>query len=237
MPPDARDRSQEPPLAPQRPQGAAQDDHAERPVGVKLLKQLAAQSRIVLRHPHPADQRAYCTLRDASFPFLAPWEPTNPQRPRDPPLPSDEAFRRLLATSNLESSQRFLIRHAGNNAILGQFSINQISRGSASGCAVGYWIGQPFARQGFMSAALASGVVHATRNLGLHRVEANIIPANARSIGLVRKLGFRHEGLAKRFLHIGGSWQDHERWALTAEELSENELSEKEGIEEKECWD
>ena len=54
--------------------------------------------------------------------------------------------------------------------------------------------------------------------LGLHRLEANIQPANERSIALVRGLGFRNEGLSRRYLKISGRWRDHERWALLAEE-------------------
>jgi ribosomal-protein-alanine N-acetyltransferase len=54
--------------------------------------------------------------------------------------------------------------------------------------------------------------------LRLHRLEANIQPANAASIALVRRLGFRKEGLSRRYLKIGGRWRDHERWAILAEE-------------------
>jgi ribosomal-protein-alanine N-acetyltransferase len=54
--------------------------------------------------------------------------------------------------------------------------------------------------------------------LRLHRLEANIQPSNERSIALVRRLGFRMEGLSRRYLKIGGRWRDHERWALLADE-------------------
>ncbi len=54
--------------------------------------------------------------------------------------------------------------------------------------------------------------------LGLHRLEANIMPENRASLEVVRSLGFRLEGLSRRYLKIAGTWRDHERWALTAEE-------------------
>jgi ribosomal-protein-alanine N-acetyltransferase len=69
-----------------------------------------------------------------------------------------------------------------------------------------------------MSAGLALVLRQAFRQLGLHRVEANIQPDNARSIALVRRLGFRREGFSPRYLKLGGRWRDHERWALLREE-------------------
>jgi [ribosomal protein S5]-alanine N-acetyltransferase len=53
--------------------------------------------------------------------------------------------------------------------------------------------------------------------LALHRVEANIQPANLWSIALVRRLGFEKEGFSRRYLRVDDDWRDHERWALRAE--------------------
>jgi len=72
-----------------------------------------------------------------------------------------------------------------------------------------------------MTEALRLAVLYAFQDLGLHRIEANIIPGNVASIALVQRLGFRLEGLAERYLKIHGEWQDHERWAFTAEELAD----------------
>jgi len=62
-------------------------------------------------------------------------------------------------------------------------------------------------------------VGHAFDSMGLHRLEANIQPGNAASIGLVRALGFTREGYSKRYLKVGRDWKDHERWAITVENL------------------
>jgi ribosomal-protein-alanine N-acetyltransferase len=69
-----------------------------------------------------------------------------------------------------------------------------------------------------MRQALALVVTTAFSELGLHRLEANIQPANVRSRGVAARLGFRQEGFSPRYLKIGGEWRDHERWAILADE-------------------
>ena len=175
------------------------------------------EPRVVLVMPAGRDKPEYLKLREASWAWLEPWEPVHPGRePHD-----DEAFDRFYKTSDTEHSRRFLIRLIGTKkpgALVGQVSINNIVRGAFQSATLGYWIGAEFAGKGYMTEALALAVEHAFDALKLHRVEANIIPRNAPSIGLVKKLGFRYEGTAARYLKIAGQWQDHERWALTVED-------------------
>ena len=71
-----------------------------------------------------------------------------------------------------------------------------------------------------MTEALGSAISYAFGELGLHRLEANIQPANHASIALVRRLGFQNEGYSPRYLRINGEWQDHERWALLGDRES-----------------
>jgi ribosomal-protein-alanine N-acetyltransferase len=101
---------------------------------------------------------------------------------------------------------------------VGSITLSEIVRGRFESAYIGYQIGAPFARQGYMTEALALALQIAFGRLRLHRVEANIQPRNVASIALVRRAGFRREGLSRRYLKIGGRWRDHERWALLAEE-------------------
>jgi [ribosomal protein S5]-alanine N-acetyltransferase len=76
-----------------------------------------------------------------------------------------------------------------------------------------------FAGQGLMSEGVRLGIKYAFYTLNLHRVEANIQPENIASIGLVKRMSFAKEGFSRRYLYINGDWRDHERWALTVEDL------------------
>ncbi len=171
--------------------------------------------QIFLRLPTGGDRDQFLKLRDGSRAWLLPWEPLNPSG--EPPF-DDEAFDRFHKTSETDLSRRFLICLLETGEIAGQVSLNNILRGALQSCAMGYWIGASHARKGFMAEALTAAVHHAFVTLKLHRVEANIIPRNAPSISLVKKLGFRYEGTALRYLKIAGEWQDHERWARTIED-------------------
>lgn len=172
-------------------------------------------SGVYLRYPAASDRAEFLRLHRASRGFLAPWEGTTPNGPR----PTTTAvFQRMLRSRRTAQSRRFIVCRVQDGAIMGQIGLGGIIRGSFQSAFVGYWIGKPFARQGHMTEALTLALSHAFRELALHRVEANIVPSNRASISLVKRLGFRYEGTALRYLHINGRWQDHQRWAMTADE-------------------
>jgi ribosomal-protein-alanine N-acetyltransferase len=110
----------------------------------------------------------------------------------------------------------FVYTKAGKLA--GVINVNEIVRGVFNSGYLGYYAFVPHAGRGYMRAGLEHVLRVAFRKYGLHRVEANIQPGNARSIALVKSLGFRWEGYSPRYLKLGGRWRDHERWALTIEE-------------------
>jgi ribosomal-protein-alanine N-acetyltransferase len=102
--------------------------------------------------------------------------------------------------------------------LAGVINVNDIVRGVFNSGYLGYYAFVPHAGRGYIRAGLIHVLNVAFREYGLHRVEANIQPKNARSIALVEGLGFRREGFSPRYLKLGGRWRDHERWALTIEE-------------------
>ena len=103
----------------------------------------------------------------------------------------------------------FLLFRSDDNALVGGLTLANIRRGVAQAGSLGYWIGAPFARQGYMTAAVRALVPFAFGTLRLHRIEAACIPANAASIRLLEKTGFQREGYAREYLCINGVWQDH----------------------------
>ena len=103
--------------------------------------------------------------------------------------------------------------------ICGVINLSEIVRGSFQSAFLGYYALSPHAGKGYMSAGIELVIDHAFGELSLHRLEANIQPKNRRSIELVERAGFRFEGLSPRYLKIAGRWRDHERWAITVEDL------------------
>jgi len=173
--------------------------------------------RVHLRYPVPNDHDEYLALKRASKAFHQPWEPL--PRPGSDPYGS-AAFDKMLASASSERKRCFLVVKNTEPKIVGVVNLSEISRGCFQNCFMGYWVGQPYRGHGFMTEALRLAVDYLFDDLDLHRVEANIIPSNAASIALIKRLGFRLEGLSQRYLKINGEWQDHERWALTREEVT-----------------
>ena len=163
---------------------------------------------LYLRAPRMSDWRAWAELRAVSREFLRPWEPTWPSDAL-----SRGAFRRRLRRQQREgwegTGRAFFVLRQSDDALLGGVTLGNVQRGAAQSCNVGYWIGRPHARNGYMTEALAGVLRHAFDGLGLHRVEAACMPENLASRGLLQKSGFRHEGRARAYLKIDGAWRDH----------------------------
>jgi ribosomal-protein-alanine N-acetyltransferase len=134
------------------------------------------------------------------------------------PPATPAAYRRYLRRLQSPHQAGFLVRRHDSGALVGVVNISEIVRGNFRSAYLGYYAFVPEARRGLMTEGLARVVSHAFGRLGLHRLEANIQPANLASRRLVRRLGFRREGRSPRYLRIAGAWRDHERWAILREE-------------------
>ncbi|WP_104101528.1 GNAT family N-acetyltransferase [Arthrobacter sp. 08Y14] len=174
------------------------------------------------------DRREWTDLRIRNAQWMAPWEASNPLPGGD--LPSYAAMvRSLNQQARQESALPFLITEREGlrsaPAIAGQLTVSTIVWGSARMATLGYWVDEARAGRGIAPTAVALATDHCFGALGLHRMEINIKPENAASLRVVEKLGFRDEGLRKRYLHIAGQWADHRSFALTTEDVPEGLLT------------
>jgi ribosomal-protein-alanine N-acetyltransferase len=163
---------------------------------------------VSLRTPQATDHAEWAALREQSREFLTPWEPT---------WPADDlsrgAFRRRIRryTEDLRTDQSyaFLIFRSADGRLVGGLTLANVRRGVAQAGSLGYWMGLPYVRQGYMTAAVRAVIPFAFGTLRLHRLEAACIPSNTASIRLLENTGFVREGYAREYLCINGIWQDH----------------------------
>ena len=128
------------------------------------------------------------------------------------------AFAAYLRRRRSEANPGWWVVDASSGQLAGVVHLTEVVRGPFQSAYLAYYAFRPFDGRGLMTSGLALAITRAFRELGLHRLEANIQPGNARSIALVERLGFRLEGFSPRYLKIGGRWRDHQRWALLADE-------------------
>lgn len=158
------------------------------------------------------------TLRDVSLlldfdvrnrDWLAPWEP----------LRTPEYFTAERAASAIRADARSVRRGTGcrwhlflrgqPHRIVGSAALSNVVTGAFLSAHLGYRLDQHETGMGYMAEAVAEVVGYAFDVLGLHRIEANVMPRNTASRRLLTGLGFEEEGLARRYLKIAGVWEDH----------------------------
>jgi [ribosomal protein S5]-alanine N-acetyltransferase len=175
--------------------------------------------RVTLRPLVVSDFTAWREVRTRSRDWLAQWEP------RRPPGTADAAESKSAFAARCRARERERQLGTGygfgiflGSALCGEINVNSVQRGPFQSAYVGYWIDQARAGHGYVPEAVVVVARHAFEDLSLHRLQIAIIPRNAASRRVVEKLGFRDEGTAERYLEINGVWEDHIRYAITAEE-------------------
>lgn len=168
--------------------------------------------RLTLRPPAHADFRDWTSLRRDSEAFLTRWEPTWATDHLSRKAFTNRVYWAQRSISSGSALPLFLIKREGN-VFLGAITLDNIRRGPAQAGTLGYWIGEPHARQGYMREAIEGVVHHAFQRLDLSRIEAACLPENAPSRGLLEKSGFKYEGVAQSYLQIGGRWRTHVLYA------------------------
>jgi ribosomal-protein-alanine N-acetyltransferase len=165
--------------------------------------------RVLLRPPTESDREQFVAAMALSEALHKPWIND---------VATDAYFDRLLERVNDERQDPSLVCLIDSGAIIGLFNLSEIVRGAFQNGFLSYAAVSGYERQGLMSEGLQLMLERSFDQLELHRLEANIQPANEPSIALVRRAGFICEGSSKRYLQVDGDWRDHEHWVMLAED-------------------
>ncbi|MFT4210462.1 MAG: GNAT family protein [Microbacterium sp.] len=177
------------------------------PVGIRLVR--AKDARVLQDHLM------------ANRSWLRRWEATSPDGPVS--LDMRLGIRRLLQQYRDGSGVPFVMEYDGR--VAGQLNVWGIARGSLASATIGYWVAKEFAGRDITPTSVAMATDICFTQLRLHRMEICIRPENHASLRVVQKLGFRYEGLRRRYIHIDGDWRDHYAFALVREEVPQGVLA------------
>jgi ribosomal-protein-alanine N-acetyltransferase len=178
--------------------------------------------RVVLRPLIASDFEAWRDVRRRNEEWLTKWEPS--RVPGQPDVVEDrDAF---AVRCSARQRERQLGTGFGfgifvDGEFRGEINVSSVQRGPFQSAYVGYWIDEKLAGNGYVPEALVVLARYVFEELHLHRIQIAIIPRNTASRRVMEKLQIRDEGTAVRYLEINGTWEDHVRYAITAEEWAE----------------
>ena len=170
---------------------------------------------VALRPFTSGDAEALLGLRIKNRSFLISFEPQ-----RDVNIYTLSAQRRQIQSDEegFQTGRRYAFGVYLGDLLVGRVSLDNVVRGAWQNATLGYFVDQEHNGRGIATEAVRAAVTYAFDEVDLHRVQAGVMPRNARSIRVLEKVGFRFEGLSLRYLQINGAWEDHNMYAITAEE-------------------
>ena len=178
-----------------------------------LSKKKLTGERVFLRPPKRRDALKWQKLRMSSKSFLVPWDPS-----WDASSCTRRAYLRFFKNSNylanMDRAYSFLIFKTDDKTLLGGINVGNVRRGVAQSASLGYWIGEKHSRNGYMKEALKLLIPSLFIDLRLNRIEAATLEENIASKNLLKKIGFKKEGVLRKYLKINGSWRDHILYGL-----------------------
>lgn len=178
----------------------------------RTLTPLVAGDWVYLRAPSVDDTDEFLEMNRRSLSFY---------RSVGRPMLDRQRFEAYVARCDQPNFVGLFVCRRTDDALVGCVNLSDLIRGQFHSAYMGYQVFAPYARQGYMTAAMPLVLRRIFTSLKLHRVEANIQPTNTASLALARRAGFEREGYSPRYLKIGGRWRDHERWAITRERFRE----------------
>ncbi|WP_336785595.1 GNAT family N-acetyltransferase [Paenibacillus sp. MMO-177] len=174
---------------------------------------------IYLRLLEPGDAKPMLELKQRNRIFSQPFEPIR----EDKHYTLEEQEKEIgngIAAAQQGQAYFYGIFLTESDKLIGRIALTSVSRGVFQNAYMGYFIDQEHNGRGYATAAVTAVVRKAFDELQLHRIQAGVMPVNARSLRVLEKAGFRQEGLARRYLKINGQWEDHLLFAITKEDLT-----------------
>jgi ribosomal-protein-alanine N-acetyltransferase len=187
-------------------------------VSASITRERLQDSATAIRPLEAGDLPALVEARIRNREFLTEWEPTRDESFYTPAgqareLALDDAAWRTATGfpfAILDASQR--------DRLIGRVALANVVRGVWLNATLGYWVSEDAGSRGHATRAVRLALGFAFDIAGLHRVQPAIMPRNVRSRRVIEKCGFRHEGVALRYLKINGVWEDHDLFAMTVED-------------------
>lgn len=181
-----------------------------------MIKETYETERIELHLSNPDMTHEVTDYWIRNREFLSNLEPKRPEE-----YYTEEYQRKILLNEYLfvygSNQFKFWITKKGEKRIIGNINLNGVIKGSFSSCFISFRRDKDEVGKGFMKEAIEKGIEIAFKDIGLHRIEANIMPSNTLDLKLCEEIGFYNEGYAKRYLKINGVWEDHIHMVLLNE--------------------
>jgi len=174
---------------------------------------------VALRPLRETDFDEWQKVRINNHEWLTKWEPLRSPGQKDPA--QDKSTFEMRCRSRERERQLGTGWGFGvfvDENFVGEINLNNVIQGAFQSAHVGYWIAADQAGRGYIPESLVLLMQFAFEKVGLHRLQISIVPRNSASRRVVEKLNLRCEGLSEKYLEIAGVWEDHLRFAITAEE-------------------
>lgn len=175
--------------------------------------------RLLLRDLGPEHAAAVRDYGLRTREYHAPWDPYHPADFWELPVVAE---RLRMQTADAKAGRLLCLCVSLKDdpeRIIGAANLRNIIRGALQSAHLGYGLAPEAVGHGYMTEAVNGAVQLAFAELGLHRIEVNIMPRNTRSLAVAERAGFRREGFSPQLLRINGVWEDHLRFARINEAM------------------
>jgi ribosomal-protein-alanine N-acetyltransferase len=173
------------------------------------MKEVYETERLVLKVLNKSHAQLVLDYYLRNKSFLEEWEPVQGEDFYEKQYHETQLGKDLISMGNDSLFRLWIFKKCDDRKVIGTIGFSNIVKGVFLSCFLGYKLDGDEINKGYMTEAIQKGIDIMFNEFGLHRIEANIMPKNKRSLRVTEKSGFYYEGLAKKYLKINGKWEDH----------------------------